>query len=381
MPFRHLGDDRIFELVDALVNAKLATPDTRRILLAGVNPVYSADLPVIGSPRAQLLADASELDQLRRLADGSVPMAAWLRAGVFLTDAREEGKVFRAALSDVQSKTAARSGPDVTAAGSNGHIADPIKLPESKERIVHQNDIVPFGFLAQGHAAGASVARLQVRRYKEGQRLMTSGNPVIYLGTGWLIGARLLVTNHHVINARDDLEPPASDAELSVQGANTVVQFDYDGTNAAGTIFPVRELVCSDATLDYAILRLDADPGRPALRLDSSAIDVTGSTYLPVNIIQHPNGEPKQLAMRNNLVTASSATDLRYFTDTMPGSSGSPVFDDRWRAIALHRGSTSVDGVQFQGRDTAWVNVGTPVSAILAHLEQHAPEVRAEIGV
>ena len=86
-----------------------------------------------------------------------------------------------------------------------------------------------------------------------------------------------------------------------------------------------------------------------------------------MNIIQHPEGRSKKIAIRNNLVTHSTETELRYFTDTMGGSSGAPVFNDSWEVVALHRGSTVVRGVNFQGNDTAWVNVGTQITAILHH--------------
>ena len=87
---------------------------------------------------------------------------------------------------------------------------------------------------------------------------------------------------------------------------------------------------------------------------------------MPLNIIQHPSGHPKRVALRNNLLTDADATTIRYFTDTLTGSSGSPVFSDEWKVIGLHRGSTSVAGVSFQGRDTAVVNVSavcTPAEA------------------
>ena len=38
-----------------------------------------------------------------------------------------------------------------------------------------------------------------------------------------------------------------------------------------------------------------------------------------VNIIQHPDGDFKQIAIRNNLVTATTDVDVRYFTDTRRG--------------------------------------------------------------
>ena len=51
------------------------------------------------------------------------------------------------------------------------------------------------------------------------------------------------------------------------------------------------------------------------------------------------------------------------------GSSGSPVFNDQWQVVALHRASTYVAQVEFQGKTTAYVNVGTHMSAILDDLE------------
>jgi endonuclease G, mitochondrial len=52
----------------------------------------------------------------------------------------------------------------------------------------------------------------------------------------------------------------------------------------------------------------------------------------------------------------------------LPGSSGSPVLDDNWQVVALHRGSTAVDKVQYQGRKTAVMNLGTLATVILKAL-------------
>ena len=55
-----------------------------------------------------------------------------------------------------------------------------------------------------------------------------------------------------------------------------------------------------------------------------------------VNIIQHPSGGPKQISLYHNLVSFANDQRIQYLTDTLPGSSGSPVFDNDWRVVALH---------------------------------------------
>ena len=55
-------------------------------------------------------------------------------------------------------------------------------------------------------------------------------------------------------------------------------------------------------------------------------------------IVQHPEGGLKQIAVTNNHVIGLTGDRVQYSTHTLPGSSGSPVFDDRWRVVAIHRG-------------------------------------------
>jgi endonuclease G len=57
----------------------------------------------------------------------------------------------------------------------------------------------------------------------------------------------------------------------------------------------------------------------------------------PVTIIQHPLGAPKKIGILANLVVQVETPYLYYTTDTMRGSSGSPVLDTNWNVVALHR--------------------------------------------
>jgi endonuclease G len=242
--------------------------------------------------------------------------------------------------------------------------------------------MVPYAFMMGGVKAGQAVARLSVRRYSGGGLQQdAAGKPLLFLGSGWLVGCKLLMTNYHVINAREAGEPAASDDDFRLQANATTALFDYDYEYAQGTEVHATELVAWNDSLDYALLRIDGD-GRDSLRiggpLSYSGPEVSRSA---VNIIQHPDGRSKKFAIRNNVLTEATDTQLRYFTDTMGGSSGSPILDDGWNAVGLHRGATPVTGVNFNGKPVAYVNVGTQLSSIMKDLRERYSGKVGELNI
>ncbi len=96
---------------------------------------------------------------------------------------------------------------------------------------------------------------------------------------------------------------------------------------------------------------------------------------VPVNIIQHPGGDVKKAGLRNNLVLQTTDDEIHYFTDTRSGSSGSPVMDDAWQVIGLHKATRRVDDVKYQGKTTAYINVGTKIRKIVDHVKNNFPDV------
>jgi endonuclease G, mitochondrial len=122
------------------------------------------------------------------------------------------------------------------------------------------------------------------------------------------------------------------------------------------------------------------EAGRPVPSISPSLVTVGHTSRIAVNIVQHPGGRPKRVAFRNNLVTAADATTVRYFTDTDQGSSGSPVCDYQCRVVALHRGSAYASQVDYQGKDTAYVNYGIQIQAILADLRVTSAAAAAAIA-
>jgi hypothetical protein len=320
----------------------------------------------------QITSDLMSMNRVERLVDGTVPLQIWLHNAQRLTLEAGARQTFQAALDLVA--TAASGEPPLGPAGE----------VDVAEAVVFRDDTVAFGFLARGAAAGAAVARLAVPPVENGQPRQTPlGAPEPpFIGTGWLVTPTLLVTNHHVVNARamrDTTIPQAAEPDLRAQAAGTEVTFDYDAEGSAGTVVEGTELAAWSVPLDYAVLRLGTDSGRVPLPLRREQVVATLADNVAVNVIQHPNGNEKRVGLRNNIVLDTTDTAIRYFTDTRDGSSGSPVLTDDWRVCALHRGARRVD-VVFQGKRSAVVNVGTQTAAILDDLANRFPAVFAELG-
>jgi hypothetical protein len=356
---------------DAADEADLGDAELRPLLFEGVLRQYVRSLPVLAAPLRQLHSDLSRLNQVERLVDGSVPLELWLANATRLALVAEPRATLQAALEQVASAASGEPEPP------------PAELGELPEAIVHADDTVAYDFLRLGWEAGEAVVRLVVPPFLGGRRRLRDGAEAPpHLGTGWLVSAELLMTNHHVVAARGRDELTAlDDADLRLQGAHASAEFGFDDdAGAEVTVAPMRELVAWDAELDYAVLRLARPAGRAPLRLAAEPLTLLDGDRAAVNIIQHPLGGSKRVALRNNLLDRVTQHDLRYFTDTRGGSSGAPVLDDRWRVVGLHRASRRVPEIRFQGKETAVVNVGSPIHAILDDLAARHPGVRAEIG-
>jgi V8-like Glu-specific endopeptidase len=139
-------------------------------------------------------------------------------------------------------------------------------------------------------------------------------------GSGFLTDDNLLITNHHVLPTEDD-----------ARGA--VVQFNYQ-KDVQGLDAPVDEfgLASRDVFVtspveedDWTAVRVQGNPNQKWGALGLTRADPKLRDR--VNIIQHPGGGPKQVALYRNVVVFVGNNRLHYLTDTLPGSSGSPVFD------------------------------------------------------
>ena len=245
--------------------------------------------------------------------------------------------------------------------------------PDALERVLGANDLMGVAFLERGLQVARTVGRVWVG--------VSSGRPSGF-GTGFLISPRLLMTNHHVLE------------DASVARAS-LVEFDYqlglDNVFLKTTTFPLDpdEFFVNDRGLDFAVVAVKrtGTGGRELASFGwNPLIEEEGKAIISqwLNIIQHPNGEAKQLALRENQMIDLLDNFIHYKTDTAPGSSGSPVLNDRWEVVGLHHSGVwdtrdgqilAIDGRPWhrsmgEHRIKWKANEGVRISKIVAHLRK-----------
>jgi V8-like Glu-specific endopeptidase len=230
---------------------------------------------------------------------------------------------------------------------SSGEVAKDGDVANENQRILGINNLKQISWLAQGLQVCTSVCRI----------LTPKG-----LGTGFLIGPRTIMTNNHVIGS----------PELA---AHSIVEFDYQ-QDGSGKLMPSFRYSLdhgrfkSNKALDYTIVDLKPEDGKPALetwgrlQLNPNADPVPTEH---VSIVQHPNGGLKQIVVTANQVVEVERPRLRYTTDTMPGSSGSPVFNDTWHVIAIHHSAAKTKTAK------GYANEGILMSAIKPDAGEYWP--------
>lgn len=195
---------------------------------------------------------------------------------------------------------------------------NPVIKASSLEKLTSgKSTLLPISFLQKGIETSKSVVRV----------VSPSS-----LGTGFLLRNKYFITNNHVIDSK----------ELA---ALTRVQLNYE-VNEKGALYPFETFeldpfsengFATSVKHDWTVVKLknfsdEAQNKYGFLKLMDQLVAAEDF----VNIIQHPGGETKQIALYHNLVVSSNSERIQYLTDTQPGSSGSPVFNSKWEVVALH---------------------------------------------
>jgi V8-like Glu-specific endopeptidase len=231
----------------------------------------------------------------------------------FITDTPQEkgykNEFLKGIIENIRQHTISKYGPNTSISWKS----DTITEAEKEKLMGNRSNILPISFLEIGMDCSKAVARVKV------------GNE---LGTGFLIANNWFVTNNHVLNSLSAAQ-------------NASIQFNYQLSKNGNYIEhenceldPGEGHFFTDEKDDWTIVKAKGNLNQKygALRLTKKTVNKTDF----VNIIQHPEGGPKQIALYNNMVTYCDENIVQYLTDTLPGSSGSPVFNTDWEVVALH---------------------------------------------
>jgi hypothetical protein len=162
-------------------------------------------------------------------------------------------------------------------------------------------------------------------------------------GTGFLVEGRelcpdwgdepVLVTNAHVIS-------PTPEVAIALRPQEVVVTFEA-AEGAAGQHRRVAEMLFHSriGELDTTVVRLNRPvPGARPVPVAEVPPRADGRLYA----VGHPLGGGLSFSLQDNLLIDIDETRVQYRTPTERGSSGSPVFDDRWELVALHHAGSPV---------------------------------------
>ncbi len=202
-------------------------------------------------------------------------------------------------------------------------------------------------FLEKGARAARAVCRVE------------TGIP---LGSGFLVGANLVLTNHHVLPTDDAAEQARVRFGYRMDLAGQLQPGETHAVNRALRRSPPDEL-------DYVLLELASAPGQSAETGWLPAATPELAAGQSAFIIQHPQGEPQKVVLQDNWITyvAPDQRRVQYLTNTEHGSSGSPVCDGNWDVVALHHSGkpypTSPQTEHLRG------NEGIPMAAILPEIQ------------
>ena len=188
---------------------------------------------------------------------------------------------------------------------------------EKLEQIIYDySRFQPIDFLEKGFAISKRICMISGKKFA---------------GTGFWINKEYIITNKHVISDIDK----AREAEiwLNYESSSRSDNFEKYTLNAESLIVSSK--------YDLALCKVEYK--------ESDYLD----DFPPINygvpikddlvpIIQHPNGAQKQICIGHNSLKYFDEECIQYLTDTLPGSSGAPVFDSKWNLIGIHRAGSNI---------------------------------------
>lgn len=261
--------------------------------------------------------------------------------------------------------------PKATRQGIAALVDDSVR-GELEKMVGPTDDFLPVAYLDLSRAAANAVARVVDTKRRA-------------IGTGFMVSPRLFMTNNHV-------------TDTAAVAADRLLQFGYE-LAADGTPMEPTEFALDPASffwtspndiLDVTVVAVGKKISgtRPLGGFGWCALSSARDKHAEgdfVTIIQHPEGDFKQIALRGNAVIGrgKAGNTLHYGADTLGGSSGSPVFNDQFDLVALHhaggpRNDLVLESDEAVPKDS---NEGIRISALVKALQERHDELPPAIRV
>jgi V8-like Glu-specific endopeptidase len=226
-------------------------------------------------------------------------------------------------------------------------------------------------------------ARLEEAEYRVCRIEKSLASP---LGTGFLVAPDVILTNSHVIasepldtlQVRFDHKLLPDQTTLQSGTVHKVVKCLARSPHSPVDEEAVKSRLPTEQELDFALLEVAGRPGEAQVEghtrgwFTPSAQEHTFVQDELIVVLQYPERQPMKVAMDSLLTINANRTRITYRTNTEPGSSGSPCFDELWKLVALHH-SGDPDKLKVLGD----FNEGIPISTICQHLD---PQFRKRLG-
>jgi V8-like Glu-specific endopeptidase len=272
----------------------------------------------------------------------------------------------------MEAKLLTKEGGEVTATVND--IKRLNLLPAGFERNFGPNVTIDFISYKKGYSRCESVARIgKFSQVGEGSGFLLKGKELWpELGEEWV-----LLTNAHVISE----DPNVRKERNALHPSEAVITFEaLDRTQEFGA----GKLWFSSPpnALDVSVIRFREQDQAPLLQLTQNITPFDIAPVIPVlngnaesdprlYVIGHPKGGTLQFSLQDNLMLDSNETFIHYRTPTEPGSSGSPVFNQKWQLIGIHHAGNE-QMPRLNGKEgTYQANEGILIQSIQTAIKEH----------
>lgn len=178
--------------------------------------------------------------------------------------------------------------------------------------------------------------------------------------TGFLINNDTIMTNNHCVSKQSHVK-------------NMKVTFQYTD-KSKGKAYTCDKFIGTNRALDFSLVKCQGTPGKdfPKTVLAGYKADVNDPIYVVHQNCDYRNSrscKPTQKYSEGRLL-GSTSSNVEHNADTLPGSSGSPIFSaDSHKVIAIHNAGRSYS-------NGGGMNYGVPMYKIVDYIQSKFPEVK-----